>query len=419
MPYGDHRTELRASNHHNNLDFATSDLFASKFDTSTTRPIDMDFYSFDQAMNAGHSGSADMSGYDLPVSPTMSQTDMFFSNNTDNSGEARPMHIDPTATWNGSAKNNMSNNVDIAATQTLPGLNRILTDYEGPTSRLFGQITPPSENDTEGDGKATVERADSGVGGKIGDIRPTNVPTQDSSHSQSSRHRTLSTDDRPTKRAKKEVQVSDDEDDEDATHKWQPGGKREKYREKNRVAAAKCRAKKKEHVDHLEETHRTQSVLNVALKQTEKSLRDELSFWRTQALQHTFCQCHSIQEYNMRKARNLAAESMLGNPLSNRSPSLNSIGSGPAMSPTMAQPGHYYGRSQSIAGMEGRVNSPVMASTSRKSRPKSFAAPLAAAAQSSVGSQHVQRTPESRLQTPAISGIAERDLKDFVGEVAD
>lgn len=89
-------------------------------------------------------------------------------------------------------------------------------------------------------------------------------------------------------------------------------GKKDKYREKNRVAAAKCRAKKKEHTDGLEETHRTQSMLNALLKQTEQNLRDELSFWRTQALQHAFCDCSAIQEYNMRKARALAADTKFG-----------------------------------------------------------------------------------------------------------
>lgn len=88
--------------------------------------------------------------------------------------------------------------------------------------------------------------------------------------------------------------------------------KRDKYREKNRVAAAKCRAKKKDHVDGLEDNHRTQSMLNALLKQTEQSLRDELSFWRTQALQHGFCDCHSIQDYNLRKARALAANQDFG-----------------------------------------------------------------------------------------------------------
>ena len=88
--------------------------------------------------------------------------------------------------------------------------------------------------------------------------------------------------------------------------------KRDKYREKNRVAAAKCRAKKKEHIDGLEESHRTQSMLNALLKQTAQTLRDELSFWRTQALQHGYCDCKAIQEYNMRKARALAADGEFG-----------------------------------------------------------------------------------------------------------
>lgn len=90
--------------------------------------------------------------------------------------------------------------------------------------------------------------------------------------------------------------------------------KKDKYREKNRVAAAKCRAKKKEHVDGLEENHRAQSMLNSLLKQTEQNLRDELSYWRTQALQHAFCDCHAVQDYNLKKARALAADKDFGGP---------------------------------------------------------------------------------------------------------
>lgn len=65
------------------------------------------------------------------------------------------------------------------------------------------------------------------------------------------------------------------------------------------MAAAKCRAKAEKHGNYLEETHRIQTALNTKLKQTEKYLRDELSFGRTQALQHAFCGCRSIQEYNL------------------------------------------------------------------------------------------------------------------------
>lgn len=88
--------------------------------------------------------------------------------------------------------------------------------------------------------------------------------------------------------------------------------KREKYREKNRVAAAKCRIKKRQQTNNLEEDHRVQSALNKSLKQMEHQLREELSHWRTQALQHTFCSCASIQEYNLRKAHEVASDSNFG-----------------------------------------------------------------------------------------------------------
>ncbi|EMC98379.1 hypothetical protein BAUCODRAFT_43157, partial [Baudoinia panamericana UAMH 10762] len=64
-------------------------------------------------------------------------------------------------------------------------------------------------------------------------------------------------------------------------------GKREQYREKNRLAAAKCRAKKKENVDVLEKQHRELNAQNTALRFQERQLRDELSHLRTMALHHT------------------------------------------------------------------------------------------------------------------------------------
>lgn len=77
--------------------------------------------------------------------------------------------------------------------------------------------------------------------------------------------------------------------------------RRDRYRQKNRAAAAKCRAKKKSDVASLEETHRNMSAVHKTLKRSEYSLRDELSYWRTQALLHSFCECENIQSYNARK----------------------------------------------------------------------------------------------------------------------
>ncbi|PNS17623.1 Transcription factor atf1 [Sphaceloma murrayae] len=116
--------------------------------------------------------------------------------------------------------------------------------------------------------------------------------------------------------------------------------KKDKYREKNRVAAAKCRAKKKEATDGLEENHRTQSMLNALLKQTEQNLRDELSFWRTQALQHAFCDCAAVQDYNMKKARALAADNKFGDHDALRRDSMNHSPSSKANAPFYHQHPH-------------------------------------------------------------------------------
>jgi hypothetical protein len=72
------------------------------------------------------------------------------------------------------------------------------------------------------------------------------------------------------------------------------------------VAAAKCRVKPRKHGNYLEETNCPQTAFNTELKQTGKHLRDELSSWRTQALQHAFCDCRSVSEYNFQKARSTA-----------------------------------------------------------------------------------------------------------------
>lgn len=94
-------------------------------------------------------------------------------------------------------------------------------------------------------------------------------------------------------------------------------GKRETYREKNRLAAAKCRAKKKENVEGLEDKHRHLSAQNNFLKREERTLRDELSMLRTAALQHTpaarGCICGGLHEYNRKKASQVAFG--LGGPL--------------------------------------------------------------------------------------------------------
>ena len=88
--------------------------------------------------------------------------------------------------------------------------------------------------------------------------------------------------------------------------------KREKYREKNRLAAAKCRMKKKDNVQGLEERSREMSAENNFAKVEMRQLRDELTNLRTMALHHSAhiqgCNCLALHAYNARKAGELASE---------------------------------------------------------------------------------------------------------------
>lgn len=190
-------------------------------------------------------------------------------------------HVDPSTMW-------------LGVSDDINGDDHFVTpDFQPDTFRQhLGQITPP-------------------------DDLPTAPPASDKAKHQkrrasSSVASSSSSDIRQQDKSRKLSKASTVGEDLNETDLLDGDDKRQVSREKNRVAAAKCRAKKKEHVDELEDSYKTQSALNVALKQTAQALRNELSDLRTQALQHTNCDCHSIQAYNLRKARDLAAESMFG-----------------------------------------------------------------------------------------------------------
>lgn len=192
-------------------------------------------------------------------------------------------HVDPSTMW-------------LGVSDDINGEDQFITsDYQPDTFRQhLGQITPPDDAPTASPAidktKHQKRRASSSV------VSSTSSDIRNRKHQDKSR------------KLSKVSSVGDDLDED----LLDGDDKRQVSREKNRVAAAKCRAKKKEHVDDLEDSYKTQSALHVALKQTAQALRNELSDLRTQALQHTSCDCHSIQAYNLRKARDIAAENMFG-----------------------------------------------------------------------------------------------------------
>lgn len=75
-------------------------------------------------------------------------------------------------------------------------------------------------------------------------------------------------------------------------------------RAKNRTAASKCRAKKKNDAKALQDAYEQTSSRNTRLKTQERNLRELITSLRNYALQHdsTRCRCKSLHAFNERRA---------------------------------------------------------------------------------------------------------------------
>lgn len=73
--------------------------------------------------------------------------------------------------------------------------------------------------------------------------------------------------------------------------------KRSRFLERNRLAAAKCRTKKKEWTNNLEAAARQASLQTRELHAIVQNLRDEVMQYKTQLMSHQGCECHAIRNY--------------------------------------------------------------------------------------------------------------------------
>lgn len=80
---------------------------------------------------------------------------------------------------------------------------------------------------------------------------------------------------------------------------------RESHLEKNRVAAHKCRQRKKEYIHGLEERARESSSTNKALKETVAMLREEVLGLKNEVLRHAGCGYWAVDQYLTRCAGDL------------------------------------------------------------------------------------------------------------------
>lgn len=86
-----------------------------------------------------------------------------------------------------------------------------------------------------------------------------------------------------------------------------PGDERQdKTRARNRLAASKCRQKKKEQNSKLETKYEQEKLRNEELTRTVNWLRDEIVAAKTQLLAHSECGHESVQSYIQGMAKNLA-----------------------------------------------------------------------------------------------------------------
>jgi hypothetical protein len=83
--------------------------------------------------------------------------------------------------------------------------------------------------------------------------------------------------------------------------------RKQRHREKNKVAAANCRSRRREQVQTIQERGIRLGKKNLELKIMAQKLREELNGLRLIALDHQQCNCH-VARYNHSQAERVVAE---------------------------------------------------------------------------------------------------------------
>ena len=165
-----------------------------------------------------------------------------------------------------------------------PNPASILTNIDTVNTRAqYGQVTPPDDdNDNESIFEYHLKSqyqqdAQDDTGGKK---RKRNNPTTNESQSPKRARKYAS---RGASNVAEPIKIED--------------VKRSKFLERNRVAASKCRQKKKEWTQNLENKARELQKNNSSLRLMVDSLRQEVIFLKSEMLKHSSCSCEQIQKF--------------------------------------------------------------------------------------------------------------------------
>lgn len=176
--------------------------------------------------------------------------------------------------------------VNSTPVESLSPLDTLITDN---TAEVHGQVTPPTENMALFDGSGS------------GNDSSLPAPPEPSKNTRTKRGsaKSGSSNSRKSKKAGGESSSAEQEVD---VH----DAKRKRFLERNRVAASKCRQKKKQWMQELENNARKAQSDSKQLHGMVSILREELLRLKGELLKHSTCGCDQISTYLLNEATKVA-----------------------------------------------------------------------------------------------------------------
>lgn len=223
-------------------------------------------------------------------------------------------HVNPAATRNVDQRLSPPEKMEeVDQGYWLPGYTPLLTNRATHYHQRHGQITPPDELSPESvcpsglflqedlvmEQLSTEQRNDIDRGRDSGTKRRTKAASRSDSG-------------RPTtyKRLREGSKMNNQAESQDSEGR----AKREKFLERNRMAASKCRQKKKEWENNLETRARELTAEKAHLSAHVASLKAELLYLMGECLKHTGCNCTKIREYLMVAMMSPASSALYDHP---------------------------------------------------------------------------------------------------------
>ena len=179
-------------------------------------------------------------------------------------------------------------------------LKLITQGHPGESYLQYGQVTPPNHNSP--DALQSYET-------DLPQGQPEHIPMVETSHGGKRKRGSQNVNDstKPSKRSRKSNARSKSLAQKSIDASQNPeDDKRNKFLERNRVAASKCRQKKKEWTSNLETRARELQASKNKLAMMVNSYKEEIMFLKGEMLKHTTCGCDRIRNYLNQEADNIA-----------------------------------------------------------------------------------------------------------------